>query len=64
MKLFDWSSPAVAAKYIAKADKRKATERTIRLLSRRTEGEQSDSPKLSHLYNYRQILLKWRERRG
>ncbi len=35
MKLFDWSSPAVAAKYIQKADKRKATERTIRLLSRK-----------------------------
>ena len=35
MKLFDWSSPAVAAKYIAKADKKRATERTIKLLSRR-----------------------------
>ena len=37
MKLFDWSSPAVAAKYIQKADKRRATERTIKLLSRRHE---------------------------
>jgi integrase len=36
MKLFDWSAPAVAAKYIAKADKKRATERTIKLLSRRS----------------------------
>jgi integrase len=35
MKLFDWSSSAVAAKYIQKADKKRATERTIKLLSRR-----------------------------
>jgi integrase len=36
MKLFDWSSPAVAARYIQKADKKRATERTIKLLSRKT----------------------------
>ncbi len=35
MKLFDWSSPAVAIKYIQMADKKRATERTIKLLSRR-----------------------------
>ena len=35
MKLFDWSSPAVAIKYIQMADKKRATERTIKLLSRK-----------------------------
>jgi integrase len=42
MKLFDWSSPAIAVRYIQKADKKRATERTIKLLSRRTNGEQTD----------------------
>jgi integrase len=42
MQLFDWSSPAVAAKYIQKADKKRATERTIKLLSRRSNGEHQD----------------------
>jgi integrase len=37
MKLFDWTSPAVAARYIQKADKKRATERTIKLLSRKQD---------------------------
>ena len=53
MKLFDWSSPAVAAKYIAKADKKRATERTIKLLSRQT---------LTTLYKRREALRRKRDR--
>ena len=57
MQLFDWSSPRMAAHYTRKANKKRATARTIQHLSRRvpaaTEGEQTEAkgvpPKVSHL---------------
>jgi integrase len=60
MQLFDWASPRMAAHYTRKANKKKATARTIQHLSRRqpapaagTTGEQNGAecvpPKVSHL---------------